>query len=65
MTSAGEKRAFVLSHGKNMLVLKMVGYGNDVIRHYQLEDFQAHVWIGHHRYPPKAESGIREAPIPS
>lgn len=51
--AAGEKRAFVLSHGKNMLVLKMVGYGNDVIRHYQLEDFQAHVWIGHHRYPTK------------
>jgi glutamate synthase domain-containing protein 1/glutamate synthase domain-containing protein 3 len=51
--STGEKRAFVLSQGKNMLVLKMVGYGDDVIRHYQLEDFHAHVWIGHHRYPTK------------
>ena len=51
--AAGEKRAFVLSHGKNMLVLKMVGYGDDVIRYYQLEDFKAHVWIGHHRYPTK------------
>lgn len=48
-----EKRAFVLSHGKNLLVLKMVGFGNDVIRYYQLEDFEAHVWIGHHRYPTK------------
>ncbi|MEW6233161.1 MAG: glutamate synthase [Chloroflexota bacterium] len=51
--SIGEKRAFVLSHGKNMLVLKMVGYGDDVIRYYQLEDWHAHVWIGHHRYPTK------------
>ncbi|MGD8604056.1 MAG: hypothetical protein PVF49_05725, partial [Anaerolineales bacterium] len=51
--SLGEKRAFVLSHGKDMLVLKMVGYGDDVIRAYQLEDFKAHVWIGHHRYPTK------------
>jgi len=51
--SLGEKRAFVLSHGKNLLVLKMVGYGDDVIRYYQLEDMHAHVWIGHHRYPTK------------
>jgi glutathione S-transferase/glutamate synthase domain-containing protein 1 len=51
--STGEKRAFVLSHGKNLLVLKMVGYGDDVIRYYQIEDMQAHVWIGHHRYPTK------------
>jgi glutamate synthase domain-containing protein 1/glutamate synthase domain-containing protein 3 len=51
--STGETRAFVLSHGKNILVLKMVGYGDDVIRYYQLEDMHAHVWIGHHRYPTK------------
>jgi glutamate synthase domain-containing protein 1/glutamate synthase domain-containing protein 3 len=51
--STGEKQAFVLSHGKNMLVLKMVGYGDDVIRYYQLENIHAHVWIGHHRYPTK------------
>jgi glutamate synthase domain-containing protein 1/glutamate synthase domain-containing protein 3 len=51
--SSGETRAFVLSHGKNLLVLKMVGYGDDVVRYYQLEDVHAHVWIGHHRYPTK------------
>lgn len=51
--STGEKRAFVLSHGKNMLVLKIVGYGDDVIRYYRLEDLHAHIWIGHHRYPTK------------
>jgi glutamate synthase domain-containing protein 1/glutamate synthase domain-containing protein 3 len=51
--SSGEKRAFVLSHGKNMLVLKLVGYGEDVVRAYGLEDLTAHIWIGHHRYPTK------------
>src|ERR1700722_8835530 len=52
---ASEKQAFVFSHGKNLLVLKMVGYGDDVIRYYQLENFVAHVWIGHHRYPTKGQ----------
>jgi glutamate synthase domain-containing protein 1/glutamate synthase domain-containing protein 3 len=51
--STGETRAFVLSHGKNLLVLKMVGYGDDVVKYYQLEDMHAYVWIGHHRYPTK------------
>jgi glutamate synthase domain-containing protein 1/glutamate synthase domain-containing protein 3 len=51
--STGDKKAFVLSHGKNLLVLKMVGYGDDVIRYYHIEDLRAHVWIGHHRYPTK------------
>jgi glutamate synthase domain-containing protein 1/glutamate synthase domain-containing protein 3 len=51
--STGEKQAFVLSHGKNMLVLKMVAYGDDVIHYYQLEEMRANVWIGHHRYPTK------------
>jgi len=51
--STGDKQAFVLSHGKNMLVLKMVGYGDDVIRYYKIENMHAHVWIGHHRYPTK------------
>ena len=51
--ATGETRAFVLSHGKNLLVLKMVGYADDVVRFYQLENMRAHVWIGHHRYPTK------------
>jgi glutamate synthase domain-containing protein 1/glutamate synthase domain-containing protein 3 len=52
-SATGVKRAFVLSHGKNLLVLKAVGYGDDVIRWYGLEDLPAQVWIGHHRYPTK------------
>jgi glutamate synthase domain-containing protein 1/glutamate synthase domain-containing protein 3 len=51
--AAGEKRAFVLSRGKDLLVVKMVGYGDDVVRTYGLEGLRAHVWIGHHRYPTK------------
>ncbi len=53
--ATGDKRAFVLSHGKNMLVLKMVGYGDDVFRYYRLENLRAHVWIGHHRYPTRGK----------
>lgn len=52
-SATGDKRAFVLSNGKNMLVLKLVGFAEDVIEYYQLQDFKAHVWIGHHRYPTK------------
>ncbi|MCA9970297.1 MAG: hypothetical protein KC425_08780, partial [Anaerolineales bacterium] len=51
--SEGETRAFVLSHGKNLLVMKAVAYADDVVRYYALEDLRAHVWIGHHRYPTK------------
>ena len=49
----GEKRAFVLSHGRNMLILKIVGYAEDIVRYYKLEDFRAHVWIAHQRYPTR------------
>lgn len=51
--TVGDKKAFVLSQGKDLIVLKLVGFGDDAIRYYKLEDFQAHVWIGHHRYPTK------------
>ncbi len=51
--SLGEKRAFVLSHGRNMLVFKIVGYAEQALRWYRLEDLRAHVWIGHQRYPTK------------
>ena len=45
--------AFVMSHGRNMIVMKVVGYAEDVIKYYRLEDLAAHVWIGHQRYPTK------------
>jgi glutamate synthase domain-containing protein 1/glutamate synthase domain-containing protein 3 len=52
-SSLGEKKAFVVSNGRNMIVLKLVGYGDDVVKYYGLEKFKAHIWIGHHRYPTK------------
>jgi glutamate synthase domain-containing protein 1/glutamate synthase domain-containing protein 3 len=54
-SSLGEKRAFVLSHGRNMMILKIVGYAEKVAQYYQLEDFKAHVWIAHQRYPTKGK----------
>ncbi|MCX5682586.1 MAG: hypothetical protein NT049_02750, partial [Planctomycetota bacterium] len=51
--SLGEKRAFVLSHGRDMLVFKMVGYAEQNVEYYKLQDFRAHVWIAHQRYPTK------------
>jgi glutamate synthase domain-containing protein 1/glutamate synthase domain-containing protein 3 len=54
-SSLGEKRAFVLSHGRNMMILKIVGYAEKVAQYYQLEDFKAHIWIAHQRYPTKGK----------
>jgi glutamate synthase domain-containing protein 1 len=52
-SALGEKRAFVLSHGRNMMILKIVGYAEQVAQYYQLENFNAHIWIAHQRYPTK------------
>nr|MBC8360123.1 glutamate synthase [Candidatus Desulfatibia profunda] len=51
--SLGEQQAFVLSHGRNIMVLKIVGYAEQVAQYYLLEDFKAHGWIAHQRYPTK------------
>ncbi|MEW5986510.1 MAG: glutamate synthase, partial [Chloroflexota bacterium] len=51
--SLGEKRAFILSHGRNLIVLKIVGYAEQVVEYYQLHDQVARVWIAHQRYPTK------------
>jgi glutamate synthase domain-containing protein 1/glutamate synthase domain-containing protein 3 len=51
--SLGEKRAFVLSHGRDLLVFKLVGFAEQNVQYYQLEDTKAHVWIAHQRYPTK------------
>ncbi len=51
--SLGEKKAFVMSQGRNMLILKIVGYAEEVAYYYQLLDFKAHIWIAHQRYPTR------------
>lgn len=52
-SALGEQRAFVLSHGRNMMILKIVGYAEQVAQYYKLENFDAHLWIAHQRYPTK------------
>jgi glutamate synthase domain-containing protein 1 len=52
-STLGDKKAFVMSHGRNMMILKMVAYAEEVARYYKLEDFKAHIWIAHQRYPTK------------
>jgi glutamate synthase domain-containing protein 1/glutamate synthase domain-containing protein 3 len=49
----GDKLAFVLCHSKDMLVFKIVGYAEQAINYYGLEDVRAHIWVGHQRYPTK------------
>jgi len=51
--SLGEKRAFVLSHARNLMLFKIVGYAENVVQYYGLENLQAQVWIAHQRYPTK------------
>ena len=49
----GKKRAFVVSHSRNLLVMKIVGFAEAVVQYYKMADFRAHVWIAHQRYPTK------------
>ena len=53
--SLGEKRAFVLSHARNLVIFKIVGYAEQVVQYYGLENLKAHVWIAHQRYPTKGK----------
>lgn len=51
--SLGDKRAFVMSHAKNLVVFKAVGFAEQVIQYYKLSNARAHGWIAHQRYPTK------------
>jgi glutamate synthase domain-containing protein 1/glutamate synthase domain-containing protein 3 len=46
-------RAFVLSHAHDLMILKAVGFAEQVARYYRLEETKAHLWIGHQRYPTR------------
>ncbi|MHC5078865.1 MAG: GltB/FmdC/FwdC-like GXGXG domain-containing protein [Planctomycetota bacterium] len=48
-----QPKAFVLSHGRDLMILKGVGYAEQIARYYRLEGARAHVWIGHQRYPTR------------
>ena len=49
----GKQQAFVVSHGRNFFILKIVGYAEQVVQYYKLDDFKAHIWVAHQRYPTK------------
>jgi len=49
----GDKRAFVVSHSRNLLIVKIVGYAEAAVQYYRMQDTRAHVWIAHQRYPTK------------
>ncbi|MBT4485381.1 MAG: glutamate synthase, partial [Candidatus Latescibacteria bacterium] len=51
--SLGEQKAFVLSHGRDIMILKVVGYAEAIVEYYKMHDFCAHVWIAHQRYPTR------------
>ncbi|HYW79966.1 MAG TPA: hypothetical protein VE890_10345 [Thermoguttaceae bacterium] len=52
-SSLGEKRAFVLSHAKNLMINKIVGFAEAAVQYYCMADTRAHVWIAHQRYPTR------------
>lgn len=43
--------AYVFSCGRNMGVFKGVGYPEDIAAFYRLNQYEAHTWIAHGRYP--------------
>ncbi|MCK5850375.1 MAG: glutamate synthase [Kiritimatiellae bacterium] len=51
--SLGEKQAFVMSHARDLCIFKIVGYAEQVVKYYMMEDIRAHIWIAHQRYPTK------------
>lgn len=45
--------SFVMSHGRNIMILKVVGFAEAVTQYYKIDDLCAHVWIAHQRYPTR------------
>jgi glutamate synthase domain-containing protein 1/glutamate synthase domain-containing protein 3 len=51
--TAKKQTAFVMSHGRNIMILKVVGFAEAVTQYYKIDDLCAHVWIAHQRYPTR------------
>ncbi|MDO9264570.1 MAG: hypothetical protein Q7U02_11435 [Desulfosalsimonadaceae bacterium] len=51
--SLKDQKAFVLSHGRNIMILKVVGYAEAIVKYYKIEELAAHTWIAHQRFPTK------------
>lgn len=48
-----KQMAFVMSHGRNIMILKVVGFAEAVTQYYKIDDLCAHIWIAHQRYPTR------------
>jgi glutamate synthase domain-containing protein 1/glutamate synthase domain-containing protein 3 len=51
--SAKKQTAFVMSQGRNIMILKVVGFAEAVTQYYKIDNLCAHVWIAHQRYPTR------------
>ena len=49
----GDKRAFVVSHARNLVIMKAVAYAEAAVEYYRMSATRAHVWIAHQRYPTR------------
>jgi glutamate synthase domain-containing protein 1 len=49
--NTGIKDTFVFSSGKNMGVLKGVGYPEEIAEYFGLENYQGYLWTAHGRFP--------------
>jgi glutamate synthase domain-containing protein 3 len=52
-SSLGDKKAFVMSHARNLIIVKIVGFAEAAVQYYKMSETKAHVWIAHQRYPTK------------
>ena len=43
----------MLSHGRDIMILKVVGFAEAIVKYYKIEDLCAHEWIAHQRFPTK------------
>ena len=43
--------AFVASSGRNMGAFKGVAFPEEIAHFYRLEEYEAHTWLGHNRFP--------------
>ena len=42
-----------MSHARNLIIVKIVGFAEAAVQYYRMPDTRAHVWIAHQRYPTK------------
>jgi glutamate synthase domain-containing protein 1/glutamate synthase domain-containing protein 3 len=51
--SGARQSAFVMSMGRNIMILKVVGYAEAITEYYKINNLKAHIWIAHQRYPTR------------